>query len=194
MTLPGMDWWTPQAASRQQHHQQPLSPQNNCTQSLHLQSAANECPARQTVSSANQRIGQQQVLVHEIREGQSEQQQLLLLPQQQRSEQLHQQNAQEQLHQPQQLVRPNQGQQVQLLGVSTLQVQPTGGNNGISETNSCGTPSTGPIDVAHIQLTEINGRWMVPVATTADGVNWDVSFQDIDVSTLGNSIVAISIV
>lgn len=47
---------------------------------------------------------------------------------------------------------------------------------------STGAPGGAPIDVAHIQLAEINGRWMVPVATTADGFNWDVSFQELDVS------------
>lgn len=47
-----------------------------------------------------------------------------------------------------------------------------------------GAAASSPADVTHIQLTEINGRLMVPVATTADGFNWDVSFQELDVSTL----------
>lgn len=76
--------------------------------------------------------------------------------------------------------------------IATVGSQQNNFSNGSSNSSSC-SPAVNPtnyagqtpvnVEVPPIQVTEINGRLMVPVATTADGFTWDVSFQDLDVST-----------
>lgn len=140
MTLPGMERWASQVASKQH-----LPSQTNGTSSSIDQAASSECQNRQIPEQAQH-----------LQSGQEYE-------------------AREQLH------HMRTGQPLQR-GFPSLQQQSIPSVQVAGVSNTVGT-SGSSADLTHIQLTEINGRWMVPVATTADGFNWDVSFQELDVST-----------